>query len=49
MDRIFLIQILESGDPAFPELMVFCEIWGPEGIVLGDSNLVGCLAMLTGK
>jgi len=23
MDRIFLIQILESGDPAFSELMVF--------------------------
>jgi len=23
MDRIFLIQVLESGDPAFPGLMVF--------------------------
>jgi hypothetical protein len=26
MDRIFLIKILESGDPALPELMVFSEI-----------------------
>jgi len=42
MDRIFLIQILESGDLAYSELMVVCENWRSESIVLGDSNLVGC-------
>jgi len=42
MDRIFLIQVLESGDLAFPDLMIFCEITWSESIVLGDSNLMEC-------
>jgi hypothetical protein len=40
MDRIFLMQILESGDPALSKLMVFVRF---EGLTIVSCGTLHCV------